>query len=69
MSKESKELREIVKNAQTQGWRVERARNGHWKFYSPNGRDLIVEADTPSDWRGRKNFLSRMRRAGFKEDT
>lgn len=62
MKKEWKELRRM---AERQGWRVERTNSDHFKWFSPNGEDIIVSGLTVSDHRGIKNHITLMRRAGF----
>jgi len=60
-----KEVRDLVKEAERQGWRVEFSR-GHYKLYAPNGDPRpITVASTPSDHRWLVNTVSKMRRHGF----
>ncbi len=37
MASSKKELKEIIKAAQNQGWRVEATKKGHQMFYAPDG--------------------------------
>lgn len=62
-----KEVKELVEEAQRQGWRVEIAGSGHIKLFPPD-RSLspVVLASTPSDHRWRDNAISQMRRRGFR---
>lgn len=55
----------VIREALAQGWQHDRTTRGHHQFYSPNGRDIITHSGTPSDHRAFRNFLSRMKRAGF----
>ena len=59
-----KDLKEILREAEGQGWRVEEGSKNH-KLYSPDGEGLVIVAKTPSDPRGLKNAVARMRRYGF----
>jgi hypothetical protein len=65
MASASKDFKKVIREAEAQGWRVEPTKNGHWRFYAPNGRDIVHAAGTPSDYRSLENFLAQMRRAGF----
>ena len=59
----SREMRELVKCAEQQGWSNE-TRNGHLKLRAPNGF-VVVAPKTPSDPRSRLNTIALMRRQGF----
>lgn len=62
-----KEVREIVQEAQRQGWRVEIAKSGHIKLFPPDRTQTMVTiAGTPSDHRWRENALAELRRRGFR---
>lgn len=58
----------VRKKAELQGWRYTKSTNGHHQFYSPDKESIVTAAGTPSDYRGWQNFLSDMKRAGFKWD-
>lgn len=60
-----KEWKELCKRAKQQGWRIEHTCNGHTKWLSPNGADIVVSGNTVSDRRGIKNHVAMLRRAGF----
>jgi hypothetical protein len=62
MKKDWKDLR---KQAEQQGWRIERTCSDHFKWYSPNGNDIVVSGLSCSDHRAMKNHIAMMRRAGF----
>ena len=62
----SKDILKLIKKAREQGWRVEPTRNGHYKFFAPNGT-IVVASSTPSENRGFKNLKSRLRARGFVE--
>lgn len=57
---------DIMAEVQRQGWRVVRDGGGHYKFYSPCGKHIVVVAVSPSDHRAVKNIRARFRRAGAK---
>ena len=60
-----KEVRELVAEAERQGWRVELRPNGHWRLLAPDGVGMLTVAGTPSDRRWKANSIARMRRHGF----
>lgn len=62
-----KDLNQLRKLAEAQGWRVVRTHNDHYKWYAPDGKTMVVSGSTPSDHRAFKNQLALMRRAGFHE--
>jgi predicted RNA binding protein YcfA (HicA-like mRNA interferase family) len=59
-----KEMQQIVKVARAQGWEVTPTRNGHLRFRSPDGA-MIFGPSTPSEYRGVKNKIADLRRAGL----
>jgi hypothetical protein len=65
MANPQKEVRELVKAAKKQGWRVKETKKGYL-LYDPSGRHKELVHQTPSDPRGLRDSLSRMRRFGFK---
>jgi hypothetical protein len=58
-----KELRDLIKEAKSQGWTVELTK-GHYWFTAPDGYRERT-ASTPSDHRWLMNAVSRMRKHGF----
>ena len=60
-----KDVKEIVHEAKRQGWRVKQTAKG-WILYDPTGRHMETLHKTPSDRRGLRNSISRMRRYGFR---
>jgi predicted RNA binding protein YcfA (HicA-like mRNA interferase family) len=60
-----KELKEIVRAAEEQGWWVDRTSKGHLLFYAPDGENIVTTGGTPSDHRALANLISRLRRHGF----
>jgi hypothetical protein len=61
-----KELRQILKEARRQGWRVELTRSGHYKLYPPGGERPLFTGSTPSSPSAIRNLLSAMRSCGFR---
>lgn len=57
--------RELRKRLTGQGWSVERTSKGHVKCVSPTG-EVVITSGSPSDWRAERNFLSRLKKRGFK---
>ncbi len=58
-------MRELIRKAQSQGWKATLRKAGHWKLTAPGGKGSVFMAQTPSDWRAVKNNISIMRRYGF----
>jgi hypothetical protein len=58
------ELRKVLKAAEDQGWRIEPTKKG-WKLYAPDGVNIVIVHNTPSDHRALKNTIARMRQYGF----
>jgi hypothetical protein len=61
------DLRPLARSAERQGVRVERGAR-HYKFFAPNGKDIVVIAGTASDHRAYMNNLARLKRAGYVEE-
>lgn len=58
-SSDKRLIKDLVKSATAQGWRVEQLKSGHWKFYPPDKTlSAVVVGGTPSDFRALRNFLS-----------
>lgn len=66
MASAKKELKEIVKAAEEQGWRVKTTTRGHSMFLAPDGINKVTAGGTPSDHRALANLLGDLRRYGFK---
>lgn len=60
-----KDLKKIEKELARQGWRVEATKNGHRRYYAPDGENMVHMGDTPSEGRALKNLLSELRWYGF----
>lgn len=65
MANPQKEIKEIVKAAEEQGWRVKATKRGHLMFFAPDGINKVTAGGTPSDYRALANLLSDLRRYGF----
>jgi hypothetical protein len=61
-----KELKEITREAERQGWRVGATKKGHPQFFAPDGENIVTGSGTPSDHRSIDNLVARLRRYGFK---
>ena len=59
------DFRKILDAAKLQGWKTEHTKKGHWKFKSPNGKDMVHTSGSPSDMRAIKNFVARLRQRGL----
>lgn len=60
-------LRDLHVVAATQGWTVKQLASGHWQWLPPDkSLSPVVQAHSPSDHRGVRNFLSRLRQRGLK---
>lgn len=58
---------DLIARAEHQGWRVERMASNHLRFVPPGkGQPMVVIASTPSDHRGRRNELARLKRSGLR---
>ena len=56
----------LVREAERQGWMVERRRNGQTKLIPPDpAKQIVFIHDTPSDSRALKNAIAEMRRQGL----
>lgn len=65
MAPAKKELKEIVKAAEEQGWRAKTTKKGHLMLFAPDGINKVTASGTPSDHRALDNLLSNLRRYGF----
>lgn len=59
------EVRELVRDLERQGWRVEARKGGHLVAYSPDGKTMVTLPSTPGDRRWRQNAISQLRRGGY----
>lgn len=59
-------LDDLKRLAKEQNWTFERTKNNHWKFFSPDGKHIIVVSGTPSDWRSQRKAYADFKKAGMK---
>lgn len=59
-----KELRQIVKALEEQGFEVRVTSKQHLMVWR-NGKPAATISGTPSDWRSRRNGLAQLKRFGF----
>lgn len=60
-----KEVRELVKEAERQGWRRRELPSGHVQLYAPDGTTIVTLPGTPSGGRWRANAVAQLRKGGF----
>ena len=61
----SKDIAQLVRALQAQGWRVERSGGGHYKAFPPDtSKPMVTIASTPSDRRAFRNTIALLRRSG-----
>lgn len=73
-----KYLKPAIKVATAHGWDCSTTRANHVRFAPPPGWRIpedsswhgkqvsfVIAPKTPSDWRGRRNFIAQMRRMGL----
>lgn len=59
-----KEVQEIIRELERQGWRVERGK-GHYKAFPPDKKkSMVTIPTTPSGGRWRQNLISQLRASG-----
>ena len=63
-----KEIQQLIKNAEKQGWIITANNNNHYKWTSPSGA-FFFSASTPSDWRALKYIVQYLRKYGFEEQS
>lgn len=64
MASYSKEVKNLLKQAEKQNWRVKEKKKG-WMLYSPDGVTKVMIHKTASDHHALDNAVSEMRRGGF----
>ncbi len=63
---EQHKLKDLIKKAKKQGFRIERTKKNQTKFIPPDkAKQIVVAAGTPSDKRAFKNLLALLRNSGF----
>lgn len=61
-----KEVKQLIDQAECQGWNVVPTKKGHYKWLSPLGA-FFFSASTPSDHRALLNIKRDLKRHGFIE--
>lgn len=61
-----KDVRELLEELRSQGWRIEPGKSGKVMCKSPDAVTLVVLHGTPSDRRWRQNAISQLKRGGFR---
>lgn len=64
MSRAGISTKDLLRALLAAGWRVEQTKNSHWKCYSPNGKSIVMLAES-DDWNAQRRNLTHLRRAGF----
>jgi predicted RNA binding protein YcfA (HicA-like mRNA interferase family) len=62
----SKDVNNLIKEAERQGWLIVMTRNSHLKWTSPTGA-FFFSSSTPSDWRVVMKITKDLRMNGFIE--
>jgi predicted RNA binding protein YcfA (HicA-like mRNA interferase family) len=62
----AKDLKAIIREAEKQGWRTRRTKQGHVMFYAPDGINKVTASGTSGDQKELNNLLAGLRRYGFK---
>lgn len=62
----NKDVNNLIKEAQRQGWVITMTNNSHLKWMGPEGK-LFFSSSTPSDWRVVKKIKQDLRMNGFIE--
>ncbi|KFK87811.1 hypothetical protein IX27_18115 [Streptomyces sp. JS01] len=60
----SKEVRDLIKKVEAQGFEVTRTKKGHW-MVKKNGVGVTTIPGTASDHRSLKNVKAQLKRAGY----
>jgi hypothetical protein len=60
----NREVKDLIKEAEGQGWVVEPTKNHHYKWLSPLG-GFFFSSSTPSDHRALQNIKRDLRVRGF----
>lgn len=60
-----REMNDLRRRAERQGWTIELRRSGHLKWVPPAGGPFVFSPSTPSDVRGIRNTRAELRRHGL----
>jgi hypothetical protein len=61
----AKEVKEIIRAARRQEWRVKTTKRGHVQFFAPDGESIVTSSGTPSDPRALANLIAQLRKYEF----
>ena len=64
----NRETADLCQRLQEQGFRVQKAKNGHWKVQNPETGQKCQIAATPRYSRGVLNMVTRLKRIGYRPD-
>lgn len=56
----------LIRDLRRQGFTVVLANSGHWKVYDRAGAYVTTMAQTSVSWRGARNEIARLERAGYR---
>jgi predicted RNA binding protein YcfA (HicA-like mRNA interferase family) len=59
-----REMRQLMRRVEKQGFTTENTNGGHVKITSPDGKPIFASS-SPSDGRAIKNLISQLRRLGY----
>lgn len=59
----SKEMVQLARRLERQGWAVSRTKRDHYRFVSPDGT-IVYAPGTPSDHRSIHNVIAKLKRTG-----
>lgn len=62
------EFKQLARQMDAEGWTMSSTTRGHAKFVSPTGA-IVIHSGSSGDWRGTKNLLAQLRRAGLQFDS
>lgn len=63
-----KDFQRVIREAQRQGWSVERTNGGHVRFRNPAGQSYFT-GSSPSDFRAVRKLVADLRKMGYRDDT
>lgn len=61
-----KDTKKLLKAVEAQGFTYRKTAKGHYQIRDAGGQVVCVVAGTGSDWRGLRNAVAALKRAGFK---
>ena len=62
-----REMRQLLRRVEKQGFATENTNGGHLKITSPEGKSIFASS-SPSDGRAIKNLIAQLRRVGYVHD-